>query len=131
GKSAHRSVGIGIETLRVELGGRKATFEIVVGHESSTSVVPLAKTLSTLDCRSLESLRNDFQVITLCLSLFDRLLRCGISISSAGISTRTTPGALTSSENSVNHVNPVEERIDDEHQGIKESLITAKFNTKV
>lgn len=88
---------------------------------------------ATLLCirRSLESLRNNVEIVTSSFSVFDCLSWSGRRIGTASIGTRASPGTLTSSEDTVNHVDPIEERVDDEHDGIEHDLIATQFGTEV
>ena len=80
---------------------------------------------------SLEGLRNHVQVIASSLSGLDSLLGRSLVVSATGVGTRTTPCSLTGSEDTVDHVDPVEERVDDEHEGVQHDLVTAELGTKV
>jgi hypothetical protein len=79
----------------------------------------------------LEGFRNNVEVITCGLGLLDRFLGGLGSIGSSGISTGSTPSTLTGSKDSVNHVDPVEEGVDNEHERVKHNLVTAELGTKV
>ena len=65
-----------------------------------------------------EGLRNHVQFVSGGLGIFDGLLWCCFGVCSPGVCSRTTPCALTCGEDAVNHVDPVEERIEDEHDRV-------------
>ena len=80
---------------------------------------------------SLESLRNNVQIVTSSLGGLDGLLGSGLGVGATSIGTRSTPCTLTGSEDTVNHVDPVEEGVDDEHEGVQHNLVATELGAKV
>lgn len=128
-KSTHRSIFIIVVTARKSLRSCEPTFNAVIGLNGHT----LSKALGIFIrfCRRAKCLRDDLKIFSSGLGFCNDLLRCLGCIGRSGISTRTSPSSLTSGENSVNHVEPVEKRIDDEHKGIEPRLETSQTNTEI
>jgi hypothetical protein len=82
-------------------------------------------------CGFLEGLGDNVEIITSGFGRLDGLLGSRLGISGTGISTRSTPCTLTGSEDTVNHIHPVEEGVDDEHEGVEHDLVAAELGTKV
>jgi hypothetical protein len=79
----------------------------------------------------LECLGNNIKIVTSSLGGLDSLLGSGRGVGGSSIGTRSTPGTLTGSEDTVNHVDPIEEGVDDEHEGVKHDLVATELSTKV
>lgn len=127
GKGETRVVGaLLVPSIGQALGRGKATLEMVGGLKRDRGGTTLVRL-----CGGLESLRHNVQVVTSSFGLFDSLGRSSGRICRSSVCTRTSPGTLTSGEDPVDHVNPVEEGVDDEHDGVKHDLIAAELSTKV
>lgn len=128
-KSAHRSVLVVVVTARESLGSRKPTLDMIIRLNRYT----MSKALGILvrfGCGA-ESFGDNFKIFTLSCCFFDDLLRCLVGIGSSCVGTRTSPSSLTSGEDSINHVNPIEKRIDKEHERVEPRLKTLQTETEI
>lgn len=82
-------------------------------------------------CGSLEGLGNNVEIVARGLGCLDSLLRSLGGIGGTGVGTRSSPSALTSSKDTVDHVDPVEEGVDDEHEGVQHDLVATELGAKV
>ena len=81
--------------------------------------------------RSSEGIHVDVQLITLGNGLLHRFARGGVFIGLRSVSSRSSPGTLSGSEDAIDHVEPIEEGIEQEHQWVQPCFISAQFGTEV
>src|ERR1700760_1854256 len=79
----------------------------------------------------LECFWNNVEIITSSFRVFNGLCWCCGGICLSCIGTRSSPSSLTCCEDSVNHVNPIEERVNNKHDWIKHDLISSKTGAEV
>ena len=70
-------------------------------------------------CRGLEGFGYHVEIVPCSFGMLNGLLGCGVSICLASVRTRTAPGTLTGCEDTVDHIDPIEEGIDDKHDRVQ------------
>lgn len=78
-----------------------------------------------------EGLGDDVQIVAGGFGVLDGLLGGCACVGFTGVGARTTPGTLAGGEDTVDHIDPVEERVDDEHDRVKPDLEAAQLGAKV
>ena len=78
-----------------------------------------------------EGFGDDVQIVAGGLCMLNGLLGSSGCVSGSSISSRTTPGSLPGGEDAVDHVDPVEERVDDEHDRVEPDFEAAEFCAEV
>jgi len=78
-----------------------------------------------------EGFWDNVEVIPGRFGMLNGLLGCCVWVSCPGIGSRSTPCPLASGEDTVDHVYPIEERIDNEHDGVQPNFKSAQSRSKV
>ena len=78
-----------------------------------------------------EGFWDNIEVIPGRFGMLNGLLRRCVWVSCPGIGPRSTPCPLASGEDTVDHVYPIEERIDNEHDGVQPNFKSAESRSKV
>ena len=97
----------------------EATFEMIGRLERDLADSFLGMTSFS---RGLEGFRNHVEIVTSGFGVLDGLLWCCMSVCLASVRSRTAPGTLTSCEDTIDHIDPIEEGINDEHDGVQPNL---------
>lgn len=86
-----------------------------------------------MDCfgGGFEGLWYDVEIVTRCYGVFDRLLGRGVRVCRSCICSWSSPCPLASCEYAIDHVHPVEEGVDDEHDWVQPDFVASKLGAEV
>ena len=129
GQREARVVALLVPAAGEALGGREAAGQVVRrlhGDEGARAFFRVPGS-----GRWFEGFRHDVQIVARGFGVLDGLLRGGLGVGGTGVGAGAAPGALPCREDAVDHVEPVEEGVDDEHERVEPGFVAPQFDAEV
>jgi len=128
GEGEARVVVLQVPTAWEALSGGEAAFEAFGGLQRHGAEGFLGMLLVH---GGFETLGDDVQVVAGGFGVLDGLLGGRACVGFTGVGARTTPGTLAGGEDAIDHVDPVEEGVDDEHDRVEPDFEAAQLGAEV
>jgi hypothetical protein len=117
--------------IRIIALSEPATGQLTCRRETTDEMVRRQQWHRVMMFIGTKGLWHNIQLISLCFGFCDDLANSRLDIDFSRISTRTTPCSLTCCKYAVDHVDPIEEWINDEHERVQHDFVATQLRAKV